>query len=93
MFFTSYSYHQVRFNDRINLSLTVSYPQKHRFFLIIIAHDSKQYCFLNSSYLTVLRIQVMVYVYRIWLYARVERNLVSTREICKHSTNTLMSVW
>lgn len=32
------------------------------FFLITIAHDSQEYCFLNSSCLTVLRIQLMVYV-------------------------------
>lgn len=64
MLFTSYSYNQVRFNDHKNLSLTVSYTQNHRFlsFLIIIAHYSKEYCFLDGSHSTVLRIQVMVYV-------------------------------
>lgn len=60
--FMFYGYDQVRFNDPMNLFLTVPCTQKQIFFIIIIAHVSKEYCFLNCSNLTVLRIQVTVYV-------------------------------
>lgn len=35
----------------------------------------------------------MVYVYHMRLYAQVERYSICTREISKHITNTLMSIW
>lgn len=45
----AYRYDQVMFNDHVNISVTVSCTQTHRFFLlkIIIVHDSR---FPNSSY-------------------------------------------
>lgn len=57
------------------------YRRKNFYFVIIVARDAQEYWFLNSSHFIVLRIQLIVWMtrmYHMWLYAKVK--LICTRE-------------